>query len=283
MIKILVTGSNGQLGSELKKLSINFPNLTFHFADIEELDITNINSINLHFENNCYDFIINCAAYTAVDKAETEPDKALLINSEAVKHLSEIALQYKIKLIHISTDYVFDGTSYLPYTEDVRVCPVSQYGFTKLEGEKQIEKSGCEAIIIRTSWLYSSFGNNFVKTILKYSKEKPELKVVFDQIGTPTYAEDLASAILQIIISNKFEIGIYHFSNEGVCSWYDFALEIVNAKNINCKINPILTSEYPTPAKRPHYSVLNKNKIKSTFNIEILHWKDGLQRCLKEL
>ena len=283
MKKILITGSNGQLGNELRKLSANYPDCKFNFTDVNELDITNSDTLKLHFKANNYDFIINCAAYTAVDKAETETDKALLINSEAVKYLSEIALQYKIKLIHISTDYVFDGTSCLPYTEDIQVSPVSQYGITKLEGEKQIEKSGCDAIIIRTSWLYSSFGNNFVKTILKYSKEKPELKVVFDQIGTPTYAEDLATAILQIINSNKFETGIYHFSNEGVCSWYDFALEIVNAKNINCKITPILTSEYPTPAKRPHYSVLNKNKIKSTFNIEILHWKDGLQRCLKEL
>lgn len=283
MKKILITGSNGQLGSELRKLSVNFPYLSFHFADIEELDITNTNSINLYFENNSYNYIINCAAYTAVDKAESEPDKALLINSEAVKHLSEIALRYKIKLIHISTDYVFDGTSCKPYTEEVQVCPVSQYGITKLEGEKQIEKSGCDAIIIRTSWLYSSFGNNFVKTILKYSKEKPELKVVFDQIGTPTYAEDLASAILQIINSNKFETGIYHFSNEGVCSWYDFALEIVNAKNINCKITPILTSEYPTPAKRPHFSVLNKNKIKNTYNLTIPHWKESLYNCLLEI
>ena len=283
MIKILITGSKGQLGSEIKKLSINFSDISFHFADFEELDITNKNSLDFHFQNNSYDFIINCAAYTAVDKAESESEKALQLNSDAVKYLAEIALEKKIKLIHISTDYVFDGTSSVPYSEEDKVCPVSQYGISKLEGEKQIEKSGCEAIIIRTSWLYSSFGNNFVKTILKYSKQKPELKVVFDQIGTPTYAEDLALAILKIIVSKKFVSGIFHFSNEGVCSWYDFALEIVKNQNINCNIIPVVSAEYPTPAKRPSYSVLNKSKIKNTFNLIIPHWKESLNKCLNEI
>lgn len=283
MVKILVTGSNGQLGSEIKKISKNFSNFKFNFSDINELDITNKNDLNLHLKNNHYNFIINCAAYTAVDKAETEQQKALLINSHSVKYICEAANTNNIKLIHISTDYVFDGKSCTPYVEESIVNPKSYYGYSKLDGEYQIRDTECDAIIIRTSWLYSSFGNNFVKTILKYSQEKPELKVVYDQIGTPTYAEDLANAILKIIASNKFEKGTYHYSNEGVCSWYDFALEIVKSKNINCKITPILTAEYPTPAKRPHYSVLNKAKIKSTFNIEIPYWKDGLLRCLNQL
>lgn len=283
MVKILVTGSKGQLGSEIKKLSKNFSNFKFNFSDLNELDITNKNELNLHLKNNHYNFIINCAAYTAVDKAETEQQKALLINSHSVKYLCEVANANNIKLIHISTDYVFDGKSCIPYVEESIVNPQSYYGYSKLDGEYQIRDNECNAIIIRTSWLYSSFGNNFVKTILKYSQEKPELKVVYDQIGTPTYAEDLANAILTIIASNKFEKGIYHYSNEGVCSWYDFTLEIVKSKNIDCKIIPILTAEYPTPAIRPHYSVLNKAKIKSTYNIEIPHWKDGLLRCLTEL
>ncbi len=285
MVNILVTGANGQLGNELQKISDNYPGFRFHFTDIDSLDITNPEALSEIFRSNNFAYIVNCAAYTAVDRAETEPDLARLINTEAVKNLAREALKYKSKLIHISTDYVFDGNAFQPYTEVMKTNPQSVYGKTKLDGEKEA-LSYPESIVIRTSWLYSSFGNNFVKTILRIGRERKELKVVFDQVGNPTYAEDLAGAVLKIInFTEKKELikGIYHYSNEGVCSWYDFAWEIINFSNIDCKVIPIESSEYPSITKRPFYSVLNKNKVKTVFNFEIPYWKTSLYRCLSEL
>ncbi len=288
MMNILVTGSNGQLGSEIKDMSPDFPELTLFHTDIDTLDITRANEIENFIKKNKIDFIINCAAYTAVDKAEDEPDLAELINAKAVYNLVKLAEKHELKLIHISTDYVLDGSKNTPYNEDDTTNPNSVYGKTKLMGELIIEQSDIPWIIIRTSWLYSSYGNNFVKTMLRLSETKEEINVVFDQTGTPTYAKNLASAILTIIslvnlYPQKFVKGIYHFSNEGVCSWYDFALEIFKQRNIKCKVNPILSEEFPTKAKRPAFSVLNKQKICKTFNIVIPHWTDGLNDCLQRI
>lgn len=278
---ILVTGSYGQLGSEIKELSSDYKKLKFLFTDVDTLDITNLKSLENFFNENPIDFVINCAGYTNVDKAETDKDAAYLINVSAVKYLAELTNKKSAGLIHISTDYVFDGTGNEPYKEDDATNPTSVYGKTKLQGELEILNTVKNSIIIRTSWLYSSYGNNFVKTMLRLGKERNELNVVSDQTGSPTYAKDLAKVILDIINnssdnSGNFISGIYHYSNEGVCSWYDFAIEIFKIANITCKINPIGTKDFPTPAKRPFYSVLNKSKIKSTFGITIPHWKDSL-------
>ena len=286
MLSILVTGSNGQLGQEIKQLSYDNEN-QFIFTDINELDITNEKEIELFFAQNKINIIVNCAAYTAVDKAESEPEKAELINSTAVKYLKNIAQANNCYFIHISTDYVFDGLSHKPYIEKDMPNPNSVYGNSKLNGEKHLEIMN-KAIIIRTSWLYSVFGNNIVKTVLKYGKEREELKFITDQVGSPTNAADLAYTILQIIghtINDKrnFIPGIYHYSNEGVCSWYDFAKEIVEIAKIDCKVAPIETKDYFTPAARPYYSVLNKTKIKKTYNLKIPHWKDSLIKCLNTL
>lgn len=283
---ILVTGANGQLGSEIRNLASNYNN--FIFTDVNNLDITNINDVEIFFASHPIDYIINCAAYTAVDKAESNYNSANLINVIGVKNLVALSQKYSLKLIHISTDYVFDGTNHKPYVETDATNPGSVYGKTKLEAEKIILNSAIKSIIIRTSWLYSSFGNNFVKTMIRLGSEKNELNVIFDQVGTPTYAFDLAKTILDIINQstknkNTFSQGIYHFSNQGVCSWYDFAIEIMELANINCKINPIESKDYPTPAKRPFYSVLNKSKIQNTFNISIPYWKDSLRQCIKKI
>lgn len=282
MNKILVTGSNGQVGSEIRELSSLYEN-NYFFTGRDTLDISNYDDIDKFVAENNINIIINCAAYTAVDKAETDEINAETVNHLAVKYLAEISKKQSIKLIHISTDYVFDGKSYKPYTEEDIVSPNSIYGKTKLNGEKaMIEVSPDNSIIIRTSWVYSSFGNNFVKTMLRLGKEKDELGVIYDQVGTPTYARDLAKAILDIlpnIKNNKVEI--YNYSNEGVLSWYDFAKEIMKMTKLNCLINPIETKDYPTPAKRPHYSLLNKSKIKQEFDISIPYWKDSLNTCLK--
>lgn len=285
MYNILVTGSKGQLGNEIQKLASSYPSIKFYFTDVEELDITDVEQLDKFFIENKIDFIINCAAYTAVDKAETDRKLADLINVTAVKYLAEISKKFKTTLIHISTDYIFDGRNYKPYVETDRPNPISYYGQTKLNGEIQIEKYAGNAIIIRTSWLYSGFGNNFVKTMIKYGNERDSLKVVADQVGTPTYAGDLAKAILKIIpeLKNINGIEIYNFSNEGAISWYDFAEAIMKLKNINCKIIPIESKDYPTPAPRPFYSILNKAKIKNDFSIEIPYWLDSLEKCLKEL
>jgi dTDP-4-dehydrorhamnose reductase len=284
MLNILVTGSNGQVGSEIQKLSLSYP-YKFYFTDKKKLDISNLQDVRKYIIENNIDTIINCAAYTAVDKAENEQELANKINHLAVKNLAMLSNEFEIKLVHISTDYVFDGTNYKPYIEDDATNPQSVYGKTKLDGEKAIlEYSLKNSIIIRTSWVYSYYGANFVKTMLRLGKEKKSLGVIFDQVGTPTYAKDLAKTILDILpqIDNQ-KVAIYNYSNEGVISWYDFAKEIMKMAKLPCKINPIETYQYPTPAKRPHYSLLNKSKIKFTFNIDIPYWKDGLDDCLKRL
>ena len=284
MYNILVTGSNGQLGSEIKELSTKYE-YKFFFTDRSNIDITKKENIKTFCEINNINTIINCAAYTAVDKAESDEINADLINRKAVKKLALVSSELNIKLIHISTDYVFDGCAYKPYVEEFQTNPQSVYGKTKLDGENEMIKINPKnSIIIRTSWVYSSYGNNFVKTMLRLGKEKTELGVIFDQVGTPTYAAHLAIAILDIIPKlNNPKVEIYNYTNEGVLSWYDFAKEIMKMAKLNCKINPIETFQYPTPAKRPHFSLLNKSKIKSTFNIEIPYWKDGLDECLRKM
>ena len=281
---ILVTGSMGQLGSEIRELASKY-SYNFFFTDRNNIDITSKDSIKEFCKTNNINVIINCAAYTAVDKAQSDEINADLINRKAVKKLALVSQELNIKLIHISTDYVFDGKNFKPYCEEFQTNPQSIYGKTKLDGENEMRDINPKnSIIIRTSWIYSYYGNNFVKTMLRLGKEKEELGVIFDQIGTPTYAKDLAKIILDIVpqIDNQ-KVEIYNYSNEGVLSWYDFAKEIMKMAKLNCKINPIETYQYPTPAKRPHFSLLNKNKIKSTFNIEIPYWKDGLDDCLRRL
>ncbi|MDY6801424.1 MAG: dTDP-4-dehydrorhamnose reductase [Bacteroidota bacterium] len=291
MINILVTGANGQLGSELKKVNKTYPQIgdkqaNFIFTDIDTLDISNSVFLKKFFQVNKIDYVINCAAFTNVDLAEKETDKAYEINTQCVEHIINAINPLYTKFIHISTDYVFDGKSYIPYTEETQENPNSVYGKSKLEGEK-IALKYPESIVIRTSWLYSPFGKNFAKTIHKLCNQREELNVVFDQVGTPTYARDLALAIYKIIeqsaTKNNFKPGIYHYSNEGVCSWYDFARAIAIKSYSKCKINPIESKDYPTPANRPFYSVLNKNKIKSVYNINIPHWQDSLDDFFKEI
>jgi dTDP-4-dehydrorhamnose reductase len=284
MLNVLLTGSKGQLGSEIKELSVNY-DYNFFFTDRTSLDITNENELRSFIQTNNIDTIINCAAYTAVDKAEEEKEQADLVNRKAIKKLAKVSNEYGAKLIHISTDYVFDGKAYKPYVEEFQTNPNSVYGQTKLNGEIELIKINPKnSIIIRTSWVYSSYGANFVKTMLRLGKEKESLGVIFDQVGTPTYANDLAQVILDILpkIDNQ-KTQIYHYSNEGVLSWYDFAKEIMKMTKIDCQINPIETYQYPTPAKRPHYSLLNKAKIKKEFKIEIPYWKDSLDKCLKKM
>jgi len=287
MAVILITGSKGQLGNELKVVSKNFYGYDFIFTDIDTLDLTDQQQTEDFIRKNKPDWIINCAAYNLVDKAESEPEEALRVNATAVKHISDAIRGSECRLIHISTDYVYDGTSNLPYNESALPNPGSAYGRSKLAGEQYaLLHSG--SMIIRTSWLYSSFGNNFVKTILKHSRENESLKVVFDQTGTPTWAADLAEAIMYIVsgvIRNQFALnaGIYNFSNEGVCSWYDFAVEIIHEANVLCRINPVLSDEYKTVARRPTYSVMDKSKIKENYGLIIPHWRTSLQKCIKLL
>lgn len=284
MLNVLVTGSNGQLGSEIKELSHEYP-YTFFFTCKDELDITDFEKVELFIKQNGINAIINCAAYTAVDKAESDENNANSINHLAVRNLAELALRHHLKLVHISTDYVFDGTHYKPYCEADATNPQSVYGKTKLLGEQALlHVNPSHAIIIRTSWVYSSYGANFVKTMLRLGREKESLGVVCDQVGTPTYARDLAKVVLDMLpkIDNP-TVEIYHYSHEGVLSWYDFAKEIMRMAKLTCKVNPIETSQYPTPAKRPHYSLLNKTKIKNEYNVEIPYWKDSLDACLQKL
>jgi dTDP-4-dehydrorhamnose reductase len=288
MKNILVTGAYGQLGNEVRILSANYPEYNFLFTDVDSLDITDKNELIDFVTGNDIRYIINCAAYTAVDKAEDDAELCEKINATAVKNLGLAAAEAGAGIIHVSTDYVFDGTSCRPYTEDMPTKPCSVYGKTKLKGEKNLLKACPNAIIIRTAWLYSPFGNNFVKTMIKLGSERESLNVIFDQVGTPTYALDLADAILkamdQTIDTDHEKGGVYHFSNEGVCSWYDFTIKIHEIAGIKtCKVNPIETKDYPTKAARPHYSVLNKSKIKQTFNITIPHWEASLKDCIKEL
>jgi dTDP-4-dehydrorhamnose reductase len=287
MAIILVTGANGQLGNELRKASKNYYGYDFIFTDIDTVDITSADKIAAYIKKSEPDWLINCAAYNFVDKAESEPEKALMINSTAVKNIAEAIKRSECRFIHVSSDYIFDGGSNMPYNESSAANPLSAYGRSKLEGEKNALQYN-RSMIIRTAWLYSSFGSNFVKTILCKAREKDSLKVIFDQTGTPTYAADLAESIMNIIsgvIKNRvaFNAGIYHYSNEGVCSWYDLAEEIVKEAGLQCKIIPILTKDYPAAARRPFYSVLDKTRIKETYNIEIPHWRSSLKKCIKLL
>lgn len=284
MTNILVIGSNGQLGSEIRELSPQYE-YNFFFTDRSNLDITNSLEVKKFIELNNINTIINCAAYTAVDKAEEDQLNADKINNLAVKYLAQISKEKNIKLIHVSTDYVFYGENFKPYTEDDRTNPNGVYGKTKLDGEKAMQGVNLvNSIIIRTSWVYSSFGANFVKTMLRLGKERDSLGVIFDQVGTPTYARDLAKTILDIVPNIKNEkIEIYNYSNEGVLSWYDFTKDIMEIANIECDVNPIETKDYPTPAKRPYYSLLNKAKIKNEFNITIPYYKDSLKECIEKL
>lgn len=284
---IAVTGSHGQLGTVLQQLAPAFEGFNFVFTDVAELNITKEQEVKHFFNQYGPKYLINCAAYTAVDKAETDKETARLINVKAVELLAEQCKAHKTRLIHISTDYVFDGIASEPYVETTYTNPMGIYGQTKAAGEEAITASGCEGYILRTSWLYSAHGHNFLKTILKLAKERDTLNIVYDQVGTPTLADDLAGAILSLVraLDNKEKIkpGIFHYSNEGVASWYDFAHAIVELAGIDCKIMPIQTAQYPTPAQRPAYSLLNKNKIKSTLNIEIPHWRESLKKVLVEM
>ena len=284
MHNILVTGANGQLGSEIQELVKNYP-YNFFFTSKDELDITSKKSLEDFTILNNINVIINCAAYTAVDKAETDVEMADKINHIAVKYLAEISKQQDISLVHISTDYVFDGENFKPYIETDAVNPKSVYGRTKLAGENIMrEINPLNSLIIRTSWVYSAYGNNFVKTMLRLGKERESLGVIFDQVGTPTYAKDLAKVILDILPQIKSdEVEVYHYSNEGVLSWFDFAQVIMSEAKLECKVKPIETVDYPTPAKRPYYSLLNKEKIKQKFDIDIPYWKDSLYRMLENL
>ncbi len=281
---ILVTGANGQLGSEIRRLETKFPAYKFLFTDYDELSITDEKAVEQFFEENRPDFCINCAAYTAVDKAEEKSELYLVekLNADAVGYLANQCSKYHTKFLHISTDYVFDGLSSTPYTELDVPNPVSVYGATKLKGEK-LAIQNTDAIIIRTSWVYSSFGKNFVKTMMRLMQEKNEVKVVKDQFGTPTYAADLAAVILHIIKSGKWQSGIFHYSNDGITTWYHFAIAIRNIGKYSCAVNPIPTSSFPTPAKRPAYSVLNKSKISEVYLIQPPPWRDSLVECLKIL
>ena len=282
-MNILITGCNGQLGNEMQLLEKENPQHTYFNTDVAELDITDQKAIETFVNENQIDGIVNCAAYTAVDKAEDNEGLCTLLNAEAPAYLAAAIGQRGGWMIQISTDYVFDGTQHTPYTEEADTCPNSVYGRTKLVGELNVQKFCAQSMIIRTAWLYSTFGNNFVKTMIRLGKEKPELGVIFDQIGTPTYARDLAVAIFAAI-NQGIVPGIYHFSNEGVISWYDFTKAIHRIAGITtCHVRPLHTSEYPTPAKRPHYSVLDKTKIKEVYHLEIPYWEESLAECIRKL
>lgn len=286
MKTILVTGANGQLGNSIRVLAGQYPQYNFLFTDVDTLDITDPAAVKAAVKDNQVNYIINCAAYTAVDKAEDNEELCRRLNSFAVCVLGEAAREAGAKMIHISTDYVFSGTGYCPYKETDGTRPVSVYGRTKLAGEEGLMEVCPDAVIIRTAWLYSEFGSNFVKTVLRLGKERDELGFVFDQVGTPTYAGDLAAAILSVVTADEkgaFVPGIYHYSNEGVCSWYDFTVKILQIAGIDCRIRPIETKDYPTKAVRPPYSVLNKNKIKETYGVAIPHWEASLRVCMGKL
>ena len=287
-MNILVTGAFGQLGKEMERQHTTLTGVNFFFTDVDSLNITDQEAVVAFCEKNQINIIVNCAAYTAVDVAEDEEETAVLVNATAVENLGVAAHCVGGKVIHVSTDYVFDGTSNLPYTEDMMPKPVSAYGRSKLAGELQLLNACPSSIIIRTAWLYSNYGKNFVKTMMALGESKDELAVVFDQIGSPTSAADLAEVIIKIIEQTQNEAsafvpGVYHFSNEGVCSWYDFALSVHQLANITCKVNPVRSAMFPTKAVRPAYSVLDKNKIKVTFGLDIRHWYDALQECMQRM
>ena len=279
-MNILITGANGQLGNEMRVLSAAHPKHTYFFTDIAELDITDKAAVSAFVTDHTIDLIVNCAAYTNVDKAEEDEATAMKINADAVAILGSQG----VKIIHVSPDYVFSGDEHLPCRESDPVAPRTAYGRTKYEGEKRLLAECPDAVILRTAWLYSSFGNNFVKTMIRLGNEKEQLGVVYDQIGTPTYAADLATAIFTVIETPVWHPGIYHFTNEGVCSWFDFTLALHELAGIkNCQVRPILSEEYQYRTPRPHYSVLDKSKFKKTLNIDIPHWMDGLRRCITKL
>lgn len=285
-MKIVVTGANGQLGRSIRQLSVEHHELDFIFTDIDSLDIGNRDAVLAFAETHPVDFIVNCAAYTAVDKAEEEEVQCRRINTDAVAYLGEAAQHIGARILHVSTDYVFGGDSYMPYQESDSVSPTSVYGRTKLAGEKALSAVCPDAIIVRTAWLYSEYGHNFMKTMLRLGAERPEIRVVNDQIGSPTYAGDLAEAILSLLEKERQgeqNNGIYHYTNEGVCSWYDFAHSIIRIAGLPTKVIPIPTREYPTAAKRPAYSVLSKEKIKREYHWVIPHWEDSLRKCLANM
>ena len=282
-MRILITGCNGQLGNEMQLLEKENPQHTYFNTDVAELDITDQAAIEKMVMDHAIDGIVNCAAYTAVDKAEDNQELCRKLNSLAPGYLAAAIAKRGGWMIQISTDYVFDGTNHTPYTEEAPTCPNSVYGVTKLEGEQAAQKACEKTMVVRTAWLYSTFGNNFVKTMIRLGKEKPELGVIFDQIGTPTYAHDLAVAIFAAINQGVVP-GVYHFSNEGVISWYDFTKAIHRIAGITtCHVRPLHTSEYPTPASRPHYSVLDKTKIKTVYGIEVPYWEESLEVCMRKL
>lgn len=280
---ILVTGANGQLGNEMRLQANQHSEYSFMFTDVAELDITDEKAIDVFVQDNNIDCIVNCAAFTAVDKAESSEELCDLLNNIAVGYLAKAIQKRNGYLVHVSTDYVFDGSAHVPYTEDASTCPNTVYGKTKLAGEVNAMSNCDQVMILRTAWLYSCHGSNFVKTMLRLGREKEQLGVIFDQIGTPTYARDLAKAIMTSICK-EIVPGIYHFSNEGVISWYDFTKAIHRIAGItDCKVKPLHTSEYPAPAPRPHYSVLDKTKFKNVYSYEIPYWEDSLRECIEEL
>lgn len=282
-MNILITGANGQLGNEMRRVSKKSKN-HYTFTDVAELDITDRDAVCKLVKDMHIDVLVNCAAYTNVDKAEDDAITADLLNHKSVENLAIACKEVNATLIHISTDYVFHGDKNIPYKEDDITNPLGVYGRTKLAGEEAIKRIGCKSLVFRTAWLYSIFGNNFVKTMKRLTAEKTSLKVIFDQVGTPTYAEDLAIVIYNVIEKNLLnKQGTYHFSNEGVCSWYDFAQEICDDCKNTCDIEPCHSEEFPSKVQRPHFSVLDKTKLKETFNIKILHWKISLKKCLNEL
>lgn len=282
-MNILVTGANGQLGNEMQVLARENLQHTYFFTDVQELDICDEQAVYAYVSEHKINIIVNCAAYTAVDKAEDNVELCDKLNNIAPGYLARAAQANDAAMIQVSTDYVFDGTAHIPYTEEEPTCPASVYGSTKLAGEQNVMDHCEKAMVIRTAWLYSIYGNNFVKTMIRLGQERDSLGVIFDQIGTPTYANDLAQAIFAAI--NKGVVrGIYHFSDEGVCSWYDFTVAIHRLAGIaSCKVKPLHTADYPAKAPRPHYSVLDKTKIKDTFGIEIPHWEESLKRCINQL
>lgn len=282
-MKTLITGANGQLGTELHEiLEREFPGQTL-YTDVQELDLTNAKAVDSYVANNEITHIVNCAAYTAVDRAEEEKMLCAAVNTDAVKNLAMAADANGAKIIHISTDYVFDGTNHRPYRESDKVNPISQYGTTKRKGETLLLALAPQAIIIRTAWLYSAHGKSFVKTMLRLADSQPEIKVVCDQIGTPTFARDLARAVVKVLQSHQWVPGIYHFTDEGAASWYDFAKAIFRIAGKDVKVTPIPTEDYPTPASRPSYSILDRTRIKATYGIEIPHWEEALADCLRQL
>jgi len=285
MINVLVTGSKGQLGNEIKKLEDQYPEFNFYFTDIDDLDLTSEEAVARWFDLNKPRVVLNCAAYTAVDKAEEDRELAMLVNKTSVGYLAKQCNRHKALLIHISTDYVFDGTNHKPYNEGDPTRPISFYGLTKLEGEVTLQQIADRYVIIRTSWLYSAHGNNFVKTMLRLGKERESLGVVVDQVGTPTYARDLAEAVLKTAQTYGDEQvkEVFHYSNEGAISWYDFAQAIMEEAHLNCQIKALESKEYPTKTNRPFYSVLNKTKIKTQLKLEVPHWRESLRKMIIEL